>query len=93
MMAADPASTSLEGLLSAGLLLTMRFGSAIVTMPVFSSPGIPARVKATLVLSFAVLLAPVAQAIHYLGPSGARPAKMVDQYDGRFRIQTHGRRW
>ena len=63
MLAASPASTSLEGLLAAGLLLTMRFGSAIVTMPVFSSPGVPARVKATLVLSFAVLLAPVAQTI------------------------------
>lgn len=59
----NPVQTSLEGLLSAGLLLTMRFGSAMVTMPVFSSPGIPARVKATLVLSFAVLLAPVAEAI------------------------------
>ena len=59
----DAAQTSLEGLLSAGLLLTMRFGSAVVTMPVFSSPGIPTRVKAMLVLSFAVLLAPVAQAI------------------------------
>jgi flagellar biosynthetic protein FliR len=63
LLQTDPAQTSLEGLLSAGLLLTMRFGSAIVTMPVFSSPGIPTRVKAVLVLSFAVLLAPVAQVI------------------------------
>ena len=63
MIDIDPAKTTLEGLLSAGMLLAMRFGSAVVTMPVFSSPGIPARVKAMLVLSFAVLLAPVAQTI------------------------------
>lgn len=58
-----PAQPSLESLLSAGLLLTARFGSAMVTMPVFSSPGMPPRVKAMLVLSFAVLLAPVAETI------------------------------
>lgn len=56
-------ANALEGFLSAALLLTMRLGSALMTMPVFSSPGIPARVKALFVLVLVVLLAPIAQAI------------------------------
>ena len=62
MASATPAN-ELESFLTAGLLLTMRLGSALVTMPVFSSPGIPARVKALFVLVLVVLLAPVAQTI------------------------------
>ncbi len=53
----------LERLLTAGLLLILRFGSAIVTMPVFSSRAVPARVKAILVLALAVVLTPVASVI------------------------------
>ena len=54
------AQNVLENLLTAGMLLTLRFGSALVTMPIFSSPGIPARVKALFVLLLAVVLTPVA---------------------------------
>jgi flagellar biosynthetic protein FliR len=75
---ADPSLTSLEGLLSAGLLLTMRFGSAVVTMPVFSSPGIPTRIKATLVFSLAVLLAPVAQTVPGTRLSLSAPALLSE---------------
>lgn len=64
MMAVEAVgSDALEGLLSAALLLTMRISSALMTMPVFSSPGIPARVKAMFVLALVILLAPVAQVI------------------------------
>ena len=62
-MPAVTGKDALEGLLTTGLLLTMRLGSAVVTMPVFSSPAIPQRVKAMFVLAIAVLLAPVAEAI------------------------------
>lgn len=60
-MQVNPISeNTLEAALSAGVLLTLRVGSALITMPVFSSPGIPARVKALLVLAIAVLCTPVA---------------------------------
>lgn len=62
-MQAAVSGNSLQAFLSAGLLLTMRLASALVTMPVFNSPGIPARVKALLVLVLAVLLTPIAQAV------------------------------
>lgn len=50
----------LAPLLTAGVLLMMRLSAALVTMPVFSSPGVPARVKVMLVLTLAVVLTPVA---------------------------------
>lgn len=62
MTSVEPGN-ALESFLTAALLLAMRLGSALVTMPVFSSPGIPARVKALFVLVLVVLLAPVAQAM------------------------------
>lgn len=51
---------TLEPLLTAGVLLMLRLSVALVTMPVFSSPGIPARVKALIVLTLVVVLTPVA---------------------------------
>ncbi len=59
----------LERMLSVGLLLLMRIGSAIVTMPVFSSPGIPARVKALFTVVLALLLTPVVAFAHGTEPS------------------------
>ncbi len=53
----------LERLLTAGLLLVMRFGGAIVTMPVFSSRAVPARIKAILVLAISIVLTPIATAV------------------------------
>lgn len=47
-------------LLVAGVLVMLRFGSAMVTLPVFSSVAIPARVKAILILVLTVVIAPVA---------------------------------
>jgi flagellar biosynthetic protein FliR len=41
------------------MLLLLRIGSAIVTMPVFSSPGLPAHVKALFTVALAALLTPV----------------------------------
>jgi flagellar biosynthetic protein FliR len=46
--------------MAAGVLVTLRFGSALVTMPIFSSPGIPARVKAAFLLTTSAVLTPVA---------------------------------
>lgn len=64
MMPVEPVGTdALEGLLAAALLLTMRLSSALMTMPIFNSPGIPARVKAMFLLALVILLAPVAQVI------------------------------
>ena len=62
-MTSDVPQTALEGFLTAGLLLAMRFGSALVTMPIFNSPGVPARVKALFLLVLVVLLVPVAQSV------------------------------
>jgi flagellar biosynthetic protein FliR len=59
-MTAPVPQRELEDMLTAGALLVLRFGSAIVTMPVFSSTGIPGRVKALLTLALAVVLTPVA---------------------------------
>jgi flagellar biosynthetic protein FliR len=52
--------SELGDVLTAGVLLMLRMGSAIVTMPVFNSPGIPSRVKAILTLVLTVVLTPVA---------------------------------
>jgi flagellar biosynthetic protein FliR len=38
----------------------LRFGSALVTMPIFGSPGIPGKVKALFVLTLVVVLTPIA---------------------------------
>ncbi len=51
---------ALEQLFGAGVLVMLRLGSALVTMPVLSSPGIPARVKAVMVLVLTVVVAPIA---------------------------------
>jgi flagellar biosynthetic protein FliR len=52
--------TELGDILTAGVLLMLRMGSAIVTMPVFNSPGIPSRIKAMLTLVLTTVLTPVA---------------------------------
>jgi flagellar biosynthetic protein FliR len=51
---------ALEQLFRAGVLVMLRLGSALVTMPVFSSPGIPARVKAVMVLALTIVITPTA---------------------------------
>jgi flagellar biosynthetic protein FliR len=67
---------ALEDLLTAGLLLMLRIGSAIVTMPVFSSPGIPVRVKALLTLTLAAVLTPVAAFMPDVNLSLTAPAML-----------------
>lgn len=51
---------ALKPLLAAGVLVLLRFGSAMVTLPVFSSVAIPSRVKAMLVLVLTLVITPVA---------------------------------
>ncbi len=68
----------LERLLTTGLLVIMRFGSALVTMPVYSSRAVPARVKAVFVLALAVLLTPVALAIPGAAVSLSAPALLSE---------------
>jgi flagellar biosynthetic protein FliR len=74
----------LENLLTAGVLVTLRFGSALVTMPVFSSPGIPARVKALFVLTLAVVLTPVAAYLPGAQPNLTAPALLSEVAVGLF---------
>ena len=56
------------GYLSAGVLVMVRLSGLFVFAPVFSSAGIPARVKAGFVFAMTVLLAPAV-----VGVAGARP--------------------
>jgi flagellar biosynthetic protein FliR len=51
---------ALKTLLAAGVMVLLRFGSAMVTLPVFSSVAIPVRVKALLILVLTVVITPVA---------------------------------
>ncbi|AFL88132.1 flagellar biosynthesis pathway, component FliR [Terriglobus roseus DSM 18391] len=52
--------SGLQDLLSAGLLVMLRLGSALVSMPIFNSPAIPVRVRSVFVLILAAVLTPVA---------------------------------
>ena len=64
----------LERVLAAGVLVMLRFSSALITMPVFSSPGIPARMKALLVLALVVVLTPIAAYMPGAAPELSPPA-------------------
>lgn len=46
--------------MAAGVLVMLRLGSALVTLPIFNSAAIPARVKALIVLTLTVVMTPVA---------------------------------
>ena len=69
---------SLERLLTAGVLVMLRFSSALVTMPVFSSPGIPARMKALFVLTLVVILTPPAAYMPGSAPELSVPALLSE---------------
>lgn len=62
----------LERLVTAGVLLMLRVGSAVATAPVFSSTAVPVRVKAVFTLVVTILLVPVASAMQ-----GAMPVLSV----------------
>lgn len=62
-VAAPDSNVALEQVLQAGLLALLRIGGVIVSAPIFSSPGIPAKVKVVLTAAIAVLVAPVAAAM------------------------------
>jgi flagellar biosynthetic protein FliR len=84
MQAAAVPQNVLENLLTAGVLLVMRLGSAVITMPIYSSPGIPARVKALFVLALAMVMTPVAAAIPGTVLSLTAPALLSEIAVGLF---------
>jgi len=61
-------------LLNAGLLVILRFGSAMITMPFFSSAAIPARVKVLLLITFTAVVTPVAAYLPGADPHLTVPA-------------------
>ncbi len=77
-MAVPMQQNGLERLLTVGLLLLLRLGSAVVTMPVYSSRAVPARVKALFVLALAILLTPVASVIPGSAVSLSGPALLSE---------------
>ncbi len=81
-MTGDISQGALQGFLTAGLLLAMRLSSALVTMPIFNSPGVPARVKALFLLVLVVLLTPVAQAVPGAVLELTAPALLVEVVTG-----------
>ncbi len=56
----DNTVSAMERLLTAGVLVSLRVGSAMVTLPVLGSAAVPARVKAVFTLAVALLVTPVA---------------------------------
>lgn len=59
-IAGPQADSALQQLLQAGLLVLLRIGGVIVCAPIFSSPGIPSKVKVVFTAAIAILIAPVA---------------------------------